>query len=243
MLPLVRRWSVAAAECVPHHHERNEDTKVATMEEHGIPDCLDKAEERLPAFSTYLSQIADTTYGMTVDDYVRSLVMIGFEPLAQDVMGRETFHIFGREEGALVLTFDTFHRQRNCASVQFRTMRPIWLEPRSDTVENITPIDRSTLHVRLDARHRLIETLSFFEETTGFSPKWGGRDADPDLLDLSLEQDAAVALREGVSPKDIPARMRDVSRRRVELLPAAWRERLDIDRLRSSAEARKADCG
>jgi len=84
-----------------------------------LPDGL--SPDRPATFLELLSQTADTTYGMTTDDYVRVIARLGFEPLATDALGRETFHVYGREQGGLLLTFDTFHKQRNCASVQFRT--------------------------------------------------------------------------------------------------------------------------
>ena len=200
--------------------------------------CDRESLEEIAMFSSYLSQIADTTYGMTTDDYVRTLVMTGFEPLLVDGLGRETFHAYGREEGGLLLTFDTFHKQRNCASIQFRTARPIWLDPPTSFVEDTWKIDGKTTHVRLDARADMLSALSFFEETTGFLSFWGNHGIDLDICGLTLEQDAAVALREGVSPRDMSSRMREVSARRVEMLPKEWQDRWDLSGSRSAKDAR-----
>lgn len=188
------------------------------------------------SFGALIRQMADTTYGMTAADYARLLVRIGFEPLVDDAVGNERFHIYGYEAGGIILTFDTFHKQRNCASVQFRTKSPIYLLPPDSVIEDITPLDAKTAHVRLDARQGLLEALELFEGT--FIGIWGNLKAPSDICSLALEQDAAVALREGVSPRDIAARMAEVSRRRGDLLPSAWKERLDIGATRNSADAR-----
>lgn len=203
-------------------------------------DYQDSEVERTKAvpFGTLIRQMADTTYGMTAADYARFLVRIGFEPLVDDAVGTERFHIYGREAGGIILTFDTFHKQRNCASVQFRTKSPIYLLPPDSVIEEITDLDAQTAHVRLDARQGLLESLELFEGTSKFIGIWGNLKAPADICGLALEQDAAVALREGISPRDIAARMREVSRRRCDLLPSAWKERLDIGATRNSADAR-----
>jgi hypothetical protein len=203
-------------------------------------DYQDREVEKtkVVTFATLIRQMADTTYGMTAADYARFLVRIGFEPLVDDAVGTERFHIYGREAGGLILTFDTFHKQRNCASVQFRTRSPLYLLPPDSVIEEIATLDAKTTHVRLDARQGLLASLELFEETEGFIGVWGNLKAPTDICDLSLEQDAAVALREGVSPRDIAARMKEVSRRRCDMLPSAWKERLDIGATRTSADAR-----
>jgi hypothetical protein len=193
---------------------------------------------KVTTFATLISQMADTTYGMTAADYARFLVRIGFEPLVDDAVGSERFHIYGRETGGIILTFDTFHKQRNCASVQFRTRSPQYLLPPDSVIEEITDLDAKTVHVRLDARQGLLASLDLFEETSPFIGIWGNLKAPADICGLALEQDAAVALREGVSPRDISARMKEVSRRRCDLLPSTWKERLDIGATRNSADAR-----
>ncbi|NTF17385.1 hypothetical protein G6L37_03015 [Agrobacterium rubi] len=190
------------------------------------------------SFSDHLRQIADTTYGMTAEDYARALVMVGFEPLFSDSLGRETLHVYGRAAGGLLLTFDTFHKQRNCASIQFRTTEPIWIEAPAPSVEDIVKIDRKTSHVRLDAREKLFSVLSVFEQTSGFLQFWGNAGVKLDICDLTLEQDAAVALREGVSPRDMSSRLREVNSRRLELMPREWRDRWDLGGSRTSADAR-----
>jgi hypothetical protein len=203
-------------------------------------DYQDREVEKtkVVTFATLIRQMADTTYGMTAADYARFLVRIGFEPLVDDAVGTERFHIYGREADGLILTFDTFHKQRNCASVQFRTRSPLYLLPPDSVIEEIATLDAKTTHVRLDARQGLLASLELFEETEGFIGVWGNLKAPTDICDLSLEQDAAVALREGVSPRDIAARMKEVSRRRCDMLPSAWKERLDIGATRTSADAR-----
>lgn len=196
-------------------------------------------DDQVKSFGYYAEMMPDTTYGMATEDYVRAIVMAGFEPLVSDGLGRETFHVYGRAQGGLLLTFDTFHKQRNCASVQFRTARPIWADPPTSVIEDTWKIDGKTTHVRLDARAHMLAALAFFEETTDFVPFWGNRGIDLDICSLTLEQDAAVALREGVSPRDMSARMREVSARRIEMLPKQWRDRWDLTGGRSSGDARK----
>jgi hypothetical protein len=191
----------------------------------------------LAEFSTLLNQIADTTYGMAAADYARFLVRLGFEPLIDDAVGSERFHVYGREEGGIVVTYDTFHRQRNCASLQFRTSAPLYLLPPDCVIEDIVRIDKKTSHVRLDARKDMLQCLAFFEQAYGFIDFWGNRDTHSDICGLTLEQDAAVALREGISPRDIGARMAEVSRRRCEMLPTLWKQRLDVEGARSSTDA------
>lgn len=188
-------------------------------------------------FSILQRQIADATYGMTSEDYSRFLTRAGFEPLAALPTGRETFHIFGHSASGVLLTFDTFHKQKNCASMQFRTSRPIWEEPVDTDIEAMWDIDRKTTHLRMDARSGVLAILSFFEETTGFKQAWGNKGVDPSVCDLTLEQDAAVALREGISPRDMSRRMREVSAKRAEMLPKDWYYRWDFSAQRTQGEA------
>jgi hypothetical protein len=189
-------------------------------------------------FRTLEGQIADCTYGMTAADYAHFLVRLGFEPIMDDAVGSERFHVYGREWGGIIVTYDTFHRQRNCASVQFRTNDCIEILPPDSLIEDIVGIDARTAHIRLDGRKDLLASLSLFEELTGFIEYWGNKRV-PDLrCGLVLEQDAAVALREGISPRDMTARLQEVSLRRSELLPKEWQYRLDATASRDSAEAR-----
>jgi hypothetical protein len=193
---------------------------------------------QMPKFEFYVREFADSTYGMTADDYSRLLLRTGFEQLVDDAVGSERFHVFGRKVGGIVVTFDTFHRQRNCASAHFRVAGPLYFLPRESLVEEIFTIDRKTLHVRIDARQSLLDSLALFEEMSGFIDFWGNEQAPSDFCSFALEQDAAVALREGVSPRDISARLREVSSRRADMLPKEWQERLDIAGTRTSEAAR-----
>ncbi len=195
-------------------------------------------KSKIATFGTLSRQIADSTYGMTATDYAGFLVRIGFEPLAEDAVGSERFHIYGREAGGILLTFDTFHRQRNSASAHFRTTIPLPLVTPDSVIEEAFGVDAQTAHIRIDARQGLLASLRLFEGGDGFLGVWGNRGVPSDHFSLALEQDVAVALREGVSPRDIAARMEEVSRRRRDMLPSDWKERLDFVGARFSADAR-----
>lgn len=193
--------------------------------------------KKAPRFEFYVREFADSTFGMTAEDYARLLIRTGFEHLVDDAVGAERFHAYGRRAGGILVTFDTFHRQRNSAAVQFRTRDQIDFGL-AHLIEEIVGIDGNVAHVRLDARQNLLQSLAGFEADSGFIDLWGNHHAPGDLCEFALEQDGAVALREGVSPRDVSKRLEEVSTRRAEMLPKEWQYRWDIARTRSSDEAR-----
>ena len=136
----------------------------------------------LPAsFSSMADGRADSTYGMTLRDYASFAEAAGFEPIFEDAVGPEVFHAYGRADLGLLLTFDSYHGQRNSALVQFRTDR---VAVRSDhALASLASCDAlgpngSQTHVALDARHGLLALMAEFERTGRLQPYWGNAEAD-----------------------------------------------------------------
>jgi hypothetical protein len=198
------------------------------------------AEQRV-RIATLLEEMADSTYSMRFDGYLRIAASAGFDKILEEQIGTEHMVILGRASDAILLVVDSYRGNLNSAFVQFR-----WTgtEFPADGLVDAEPITYGRARAwacSFDAREGLLARLSAMEEGDGaFLAQWWNRPpgAVPGgMARLWLEQDEQAARKLGLIPSELQARLDGLSRSRAERLPDAWRSILDVGGTRSETEA------
>lgn len=204
-------------------------------------DIAAASQGRVISFATILQDIADTTFSMRVEDYLRIATTAGFERLVEDNVGGEKLIVLGCEEGSIVLVIDTYRGERNSARIHFRWTGPE-LPISEDLESEAVPYGRGTAWiVSCDARKDLIATLAYVEGLDGaFLDNWWNSpegSVEGGLPRLYLEQEEMQIARSFSSRQDRRKALEGLNTRRMALLPDIWKERLDIESRRSVRQA------
>lgn len=189
--------------------------------------------------ATILDKTADTTYSMRFEDYIRIAISVGFEKLLEDQVGSERFVVLGRASDAILLVADSYRGNLNSARAQFRWTGTEF--PAEGLVE-AQPLSYGRAcawSCWFDAREGLLARLSLMEEGDGaFLAQWWNRPVSAGgQPQLWLEKDEQAARRMGLDRAELRSRLDALSRERAERLPNTWKSALDIDGLRSEADA------
>jgi hypothetical protein len=212
---------------------------------HWTPETIDLAgelgvEQRV-RIATLLEEMADTTYSMRFDGYLRTAGSAGFERILEEQVGAEEMVVLGRASDAILLVVDSYRGNLNSAFVQFRWTGTDFPAAGLVDAERISYGRAQAWACSFDAREGLLARLSAMEEGDGaFLAQWWNRPpgAVPGgMARLWLEQDEQAARKLGLSRGELQAHLENLSRSRAERLPETWRSILDVDGTRSEADA------
>lgn len=198
------------------------------------------AEHRIK-IAALLEEMADTTYSMRFDDYLRIARSAGFDRLLEEQLGAEHVVVLGRSSDTILLVVDSYRGNLNSASVQFRWAGEVFPEEGLVETNKVSYGKGSAWICSFDAREGLLARLVAMEQGDGaFLTHWWN--LPPGIAPageprLWLEQDETVARKQGIHPTDMPRHLDSLSRSRASRLPPEWKARLDVDRIRSQAEA------
>lgn len=198
------------------------------------------AEHRV-RMAALLEEMADTTFSMRFDDYLRLAGTAGFERLVEEPVGSERMVVLGRRDDAILLVVDSYRGNLNSAFVQFRWTGPVFPAEGLVDAQSVS-YGRSIAWIcSFDAREGLLARLAAMEEGDGaFLASWWNR--PPGAVPggqarLWLEQDEVAARRSGLRGGDLQAHLDALGRSRASRLPEEWKSILDVDGARSEADA------
>lgn len=193
------------------------------------------------SFATILEDITDTTFSMKLEDYIRIATTAGFERLMEDDVGEEKLIVFGCEEGSIILVVDTYRGERNSARVQLRWTGPEFPSVDDVELESIPYGNGTAWIVSFDARKDFLAKLALLETSDGtFLNNWWNSpegSVEDGLPRLYLEQEETHIARSFSSRGDRQRAVEQLNTLRMNLLPALWKQRLDIEGRRSVRQA------
>lgn len=209
------------------------------------PEAIDLAgelgAEHRVKIAALLEEMADTTYSMRFDDYLRIARSAGFDRLLEEQLGAEHVVVLGRSSDTILLVVDSYRGNLNSATVQFRWAGEAFPAEGLVDADKVSYGKGSAWICSFDAREGLLARLAAVEQGDGaFLTHWWNRppgNVPGGEARLWREQDEAAARKQGIQRTELPRHLEILSRSRASRLPPEWKRCLDVDRVRSEAEA------